>query len=1309
MFGYLVVALLIFSLLATSCEGAPANLKTSNRAKQKIISFPPEPRMPGEAQRQASIAGRAFSSGLAGLGYADPTTVFTLNNDSNIKGESLIISVKEDFIYKYYYVSEQGKWVKYEFPQQVIGNTNWITFAAGASVSTDNLPSGKNYVVAYSCSKTSKGFDCHGNKWQIHEFMILPISFEPQCGSDQECPTNYACVNHECLPKPPQQPPSLEPAPEVFNTKFYQSPVRADPDDLLLIPGYGFKAGVVVVYKQVSDKPANPQPPVNIPNTNTVHEGRLYVAQITTDAVTVLLPEVMKAKQTYAIWVKNKNSSWSEPVLINDPRPLWITPDIAYATKSFASLAREIKVVGRNLEDASAKIRLSGPVNYDLNVIDDGNPATTIEHYAAKGALPTTLQPGTYTIQFSRDGTNWIDLPKDIKLTVLADPLQKQSFDISTYGCSKDDGLDDTGCIVQAIAAAKVAGGGEVFFPAGIWELKDPSKSTDSSWEYNGIVVPQGVDLIGAGASLTKVVQTMDWKKSNGDSVFTVFTVFTLLGNNRIQGIYFHSDGFKGSYPLFIGLAKVFPTKDDPPITENIVIADNKFSGLNNGHVTGMYFAIGDWGHPVRRLFIAHNEFQAYRDDLVLAGGRGTHSVQDSVIAYNTFYPGDYEEAFVGGGAGTIASEMDGFRRSDFSDNIADGSVNGGWRATYFWAAHNANGPTLISRNKAICTGNKVGDGESFVFDANGDTWGFKTPQKVVAATSNSASVNGEWAKTRWVQADLKWIEELPGYYNEHWVNIVDGKGLGQTRKITGYQDYTQPGPWTFTVSPPWDVIPDSSSVVTVKRSNWNVYLVDNVVDNRGCIKSALQEKNEADSGQFGFWAEVSDWAIEGNRLYDSAGILALASSQEGAGPGINNGWNNFAGEIRNNLVDGNDKCPSDPNCVVTGGIKVWYGGPPDSPSVVQGYNLLISHNTVMGGASDVNLGGIAIRAAGYLSKITPYQWKDVLIFHNNIENSPSYGININEYHVWNTVLYKNNFKDNKLGEVFDKGTQTIQLNLFCGDSQVTESEVCDDGSAGKCAYGQQSCQVCSVKCDGQAAGITSFCGDTKCDLQYESTANCQQDCGLFCSTDTIISLWKGENDAVDALGKNKGIIYGGVTYATGNVGQAFSFDGINDYISVSDSPSFSSLSFSAAMWIKKDGNLNHIMTKGGDSAGWEYVLSGTSNPQISIWGNAGNCDEFTAVSSISLKDGEWSHVAFVYSHGKSVAMYVNGQKTGFDDTKDNTCNFVSGASNLNIGRRAGSTYFKGALDEITIWNKSLTDAEIQTIYAAGSKGICKA
>jgi amino acid permease len=48
-----------------------------------------------------------------------------------------------------------------------------------------------------------------------------------------------------------------------------------------------------------------------------------------------------------------------------------------------------------------------------------------------------------------------------------------------------------------------------------------------------------------------------------------------------------------------------------------------------------------------------------------------------------------------------------------------------------------------------------------------------------------------------------------------------------------------------------------------------------------------------------------------------------------------------------------------------------------------------------------------------------------------------------------------------------------------------------------------------------------------------------------------LVAWWKAENNANDSVGGYNGTLYGGTTFTSGKVGQAFSFDGVDDYIEI--------------------------------------------------------------------------------------------------------------------------------------------------------------
>src|SRR5262245_8243348 len=66
-------------------------------------------------------------------------------------------------------------------------------------------------------------------------------------------------------------------APKVFKDPFRQSPVRAEPNDLLLIGGDGFGVTDKVVYKIVTNTASPPAHPATPPATNTASTGKCTV------------------------------------------------------------------------------------------------------------------------------------------------------------------------------------------------------------------------------------------------------------------------------------------------------------------------------------------------------------------------------------------------------------------------------------------------------------------------------------------------------------------------------------------------------------------------------------------------------------------------------------------------------------------------------------------------------------------------------------------------------------------------------------------------------------------------------------------------------------------------------------------------------------------------------------------------------------------------------------------------------------------------------------------------------------------------
>jgi hypothetical protein len=82
----------------------------------------------------------------------------------------------------------------------------------------------------------------------------------------------------------------------------------------------------------------------------------------------------------------------------------------------------------------------------------------------------------------------------------------------------------------------------------------------------------------------------------------------------------------------------------------------------------------------------------------------------------------------------------------------------------------------------------------------------------------------------------------------------------------------------------------------------------------------------------------------------------------------------------------------------------------------------------------------------------------------------------------------------------------------------------------------------------------------------------------------------------------------------------------------------------------------------------------------------------------------DWTHIAVVMED-RTPRLYVNGTlvRTGVQSARTHAY-----ASWSTIGSGRGLGRFRGDLDEVSLYDRALTDAEIQGIFAAGSAGKCE-
>lgn len=215
-----------------------------------------------------------------------------------------------------------------------------------------------------------------------------------------------------------------------------------------------------------------------------------------------------------------------------------------------------------------------------------------------------------------------------------------------------------------------------------------------------------------------------------------------------------------------------------------------------------------------------------------------------------------------------------------------------------------------------------------------------------------------------------------------------------------------------------------------------------------------------------------------------------------------------------------------------------------------------------------------------------------------------------------------------------------------------------------------------------------------------------------------IISWWPGDGNAPDIAGANHGMLINGAAFAPGMVGQAFSFDGIDDFVEMPEEGSFDlNNDFTIDAWVKPNDLSSPIPRpivskysfagQNWSNSAWELSIRNDGKIQFGV--TCGTTDSSQVTPNSVVPIGEFTHIAGVY-RPNSIEIYVNGMLQAA--TTSGTCTAINQNDiPVRIGMRidaAVTTFFNGLIDEVEIFNRALSASEIQSIFNAGNAGKCK-
>jgi hypothetical protein len=214
-----------------------------------------------------------------------------------------------------------------------------------------------------------------------------------------------------------------------------------------------------------------------------------------------------------------------------------------------------------------------------------------------------------------------------------------------------------------------------------------------------------------------------------------------------------------------------------------------------------------------------------------------------------------------------------------------------------------------------------------------------------------------------------------------------------------------------------------------------------------------------------------------------------------------------------------------------------------------------------------------------------------------------------------------------------------------------------------------------------------------------------------------LVGWWKLDDGAgttaEDSSGGGNTLTLTDCTWTTnGMIGGGLSFNGIDSRAVASDPPALQLAgSWSVAAWanlaaLPAPGHYGMVVNKrGGPGDNYDIMIDNGHVGAGIGWRGDFNatacCDDHFAGVADSPMVGVWYHLAVVYdASAAAIALYVNGNPAASASVAGAVPE--SGAGPLSLGNSgAGLGPFAGTIDDVRVFDRALTGAEVGELYAA--------
>lgn len=205
---------------------------------------------------------------------------------------------------------------------------------------------------------------------------------------------------------------------------------------------------------------------------------------------------------------------------------------------------------------------------------------------------------------------------------------------------------------------------------------------------------------------------------------------------------------------------------------------------------------------------------------------------------------------------------------------------------------------------------------------------------------------------------------------------------------------------------------------------------------------------------------------------------------------------------------------------------------------------------------------------------------------------------------------------------------------------------------------------------------------------------------------------------ATDEEADNNGTYVGsptlGVTGALSGKGDedtAVTFDASDDEVNIGNIAAFQftkTTAFSIAFWFKTAGTgTMYMVAKKAAAAGYAVLFSATK-VQFLLEGESGST--MSQTTDAAFHDDAYHYCVITYDGSNTkggMLIYIDGSAVAITSAGDNGIlggQDITNSISLKIGRRDGSLLFDGELDEVAVYSKALTSANVTSLNTAGTE-----